>query len=49
MGAESVGKGELIVLGGGDAVAVSGKATRSRLILAAGKPIAAPVARYGRF
>jgi redox-sensitive bicupin YhaK (pirin superfamily) len=49
VGAESVGKGELIVLGDGDAVAVTGKAGKSRLILVAGKPIGEPVARYGPF
>ena len=49
VGAESVGKGELIVLGDGDAVAVAGKAAQSRLILVAGKPIGEPVARYGPF
>jgi redox-sensitive bicupin YhaK (pirin superfamily) len=49
VGAESVGKGELIVLGDGDAVAVAGKAGKSRLILVAGKPIGEPVARYGPF
>ena len=49
VGAESVGKGELIVLGDGDSVTVSGNATTSRLILVAGKPIGEPVARYGPF
>ena len=49
VGAESVGKGELIVLGDGDAVTVTGKSAKSRLILVAGKPIGEPVARYGPF
>ncbi len=49
VGAESVGKGELIVLGDGDGVTVTGKSGSSRLILVAGKPIGEPVARYGPF
>ncbi|OGT55645.1 MAG: hypothetical protein A3E01_16900 [Gammaproteobacteria bacterium RIFCSPHIGHO2_12_FULL_63_22] len=49
VGADSVGKGELIVLGDGDAVTVSGTSAKSRLILVAGKPIGEPVARYGPF
>jgi quercetin 2,3-dioxygenase len=49
VGADSVGKGELIVLGDGDAVAITGRAGKSRLILVAGKPIGEPVARYGPF
>ena len=46
---ETVGKGELIVLGEGEVVAFTGKAANSRLILVAGKPIGEPVARYGPF
>ena len=49
VGADAVGKGELIVLGDGDAVTVTGKSAKSRLILVAGKPIGEPVARYGPF
>ena len=49
VGADDVGKGELIVLGDGDAVTVTGKSAKSRLILVAGKPIGEPVARYGPF
>ena len=48
-GSEFVGKGELIVLGDGDSVAVTGRAAKSRLILVAGKPLGEPVARYGPF
>ena len=48
-GAESVGKGELVVLGEGEAIAFTGKAAGSRLILVAGKPIGEPVARHGPF
>ena len=46
---ETVGKGELIVLGEGEVFAVTGKATNSRLILVAGKPIGESVARHGPF
>ena len=49
VGADAVGKGELIVLGDGDEVTVTGKSAKSRLILVAGKPIGEPVARYGPF
>jgi redox-sensitive bicupin YhaK (pirin superfamily) len=49
VGAELVGKGELVVLGAGDGIAFTGKAAKSRLILVAGKPIGEPVARYGPF
>lgn len=48
-GAESIGKGELVVLGEGELIAFTGKAASSRLILVAGKPIGEPVARYGPF
>ncbi len=44
-----VGKGELVVFGAGEGVAVSGVAEQSRLILVAGRPIKEPVARYGPF
>ena len=44
-----VGKGELVVFGEGEGVAVSGVAGQSRLILVAGRPIKEPVARYGPF
>jgi len=47
--ATTIGKGELLVFGSGDAVRVSGRATRSKLILVAGRPIGEPVARYGPF
>jgi len=43
------GKGELLVLGAGDAVRFEGRAPKSRLILVAGRPINEPVARYGPF
>jgi redox-sensitive bicupin YhaK (pirin superfamily) len=43
------GKGELLVLGAGDAVRFVGRAPKSRLILVAGRPINEPVARYGPF
>ena len=48
-GSESVGKGEMVVLGEGESIAFTGKAANSRLILVAGKPIGEPVARYGPF
>ena len=44
-----VGKGELVVFGEGEGVAMSGVAAESRLILVAGRPIKEPVARYGPF
>jgi len=46
---QSAGKGELLVLGAGESVAFTGKATLTRLILVAGRPIGEPVARYGPF
>lgn len=46
---QTAGKGELLVLGAGESVAVTGKAANSRLILVAGRPIGEPVARYGPF
>ena len=49
VGDDTVGKGELIVLGDGDAATFVGKVDKSRLILVAGKPIGEPVARYGPF
>ena len=45
----SVGRGELIVFGAGDAVRIEGRAASSRLILVAGRPIGEPVARHGPF
>jgi len=42
-------EGEVAVLGEGEAIAFTGKAAKSRLILVAGKPIGEPVARYGPF
>ena len=47
--AQSVGRGELIVLGDGDVASFEGRAATSRYILVAGKPIGEPVARYGPF
>jgi quercetin 2,3-dioxygenase len=47
--AKAIGKGELLVFGPGDAIHASGRATRSKLILVAGRPIGEPVARYGPF
>ena len=44
-----VGKGDLVVFGEGEGVAMSGVAGQSRLILVAGRPIKEPVARYGPF
>ena len=49
MGEDTAGKGELVVLGDGDAATFVGKVNKSRLILVAGKPIGEPVARYGPF
>ena len=48
-GGGKAGKGELLVFGKGEAVRFEGKASKSRLILVAGKPIGEPVARYGPF
>ena len=47
VGEDTVGKGELVVLGDGDAATFVGKVNKGRLILVAGKPIGEPVARYG--
>jgi hypothetical protein len=49
VGAETAGKGELLVFGAGDAVRFEGRAANSKFILVAGRPIGEPVARYGPF
>jgi len=41
--------GDLVVFGPGDHARISGTAPSSRFILAAGRPIGEPVARYGPF
>lgn len=43
------GKGELLVFGPGERIAVEGRQAGTRLILVAGRPLREPVARYGPF
>jgi quercetin 2,3-dioxygenase len=42
-------KGELLVFGPGDRIAVEGREAGTRLIFVAGRPLREPVARYGPF
>ncbi|HEY5635270.1 MAG TPA: pirin family protein [Burkholderiales bacterium] len=45
----TVSKGDLAVLGEGDAVALAAEAGAARLIVVAGRPLGEPVARHGPF
>jgi hypothetical protein len=47
--AEPAADGQLLVLGGGDAVRLRGGQSSARLLLLAGAPLGEPVARYGPF
>jgi redox-sensitive bicupin YhaK (pirin superfamily) len=49
IGGRTIERGELAVLGEGDAVTLKAGAEAGRLILLAGKPLREPVAKYGPF
>ena len=49
VGGETVREGQLAVLGGGEAVRLSGGVVTGRLLLLGGVPLREPVARYGPF
>jgi redox-sensitive bicupin YhaK (pirin superfamily) len=48
-GSDPVGRGEIAVLGDGDAVRVAATDGPARLLLIAGKPLKEPIARHGPF